>query len=210
MALLGLAEVRTGDTLLGGAVGAPFFFERLHLQAPVCTVNVETETQAQLAQLEQVMPVLLQEDPSLAFRVEPESGQLLLAGMGELHLEVLQQRLRREFGIDAYYSRMRVNYRETVSCAEAMEADYEREVAGKKYHVSVGLRVEPRDEEDNQILVDKKMWGFLEFMKKSGNEGLGGERQGDRGAAPRRHRLVLAGPASGVQFDQLLRHDRPE
>ena len=87
IALLGLNSVRTGDTLTSAA--ADFTLEPIRVLAPVFTVNVEAENQAELSKLEKVLKVMTLEDPSLVYENDEESGQLLLSGMGELHLEIL-------------------------------------------------------------------------------------------------------------------------
>ena len=94
------------------------------------------------------------EDPSLQVQNDEESAQLLLSGMGELHLEVLQQRLKREFGLEAFYSKMRVNYRETVGEESILTGEYDRTVNNRSYHVKVGVVVSPSVKDDNEIIVD--------------------------------------------------------
>lgn len=129
--------------------------EPLHLLEPVFTVNVEAENQVQLTKLEKVMAVLSMEDPSLRLQNDEESGQLLLSGMGELHLEVLQQRLKREFGLDAYYSKMRVNYRETVAETSTLTGEYDRTVNNRTYRVKVGVEVCPSEKDENEIILNQ-------------------------------------------------------
>ena len=123
-------------------------------------MNVEAENQVQLTKLEKVLSVLAMEDPSLQVKNDEESGQLLLSGMGELHLEVLQQRLKREFGLEAYYSRMRVNYRETVSEKVEVQGEYDRSVNTRSYRVKVGLAIGPSEKDENEIIVDPTKWAL--------------------------------------------------
>lgn len=118
-------------------------------------MNVEAENQLQLNKLEKVLHIFEQEDPSLSVKTDEESGQLLLSGMGELHLEVLQQRLKREFSIDAYYSQMRVNYRESVSGPFSFRDTVERVIGTKKYQVSVGFDVDKIAGEQNDMVFEK-------------------------------------------------------
>ena len=132
-----------------------FSLEPIRVLSPVFTVNVEAENQVQLTKLEKVLTVLAMEDPSLQVKNDDESGQLLLSGMGELHLEVLQQRLKREFGLEAYYSRMRVNYRETVSERIEVQGEYDRSVNTRNYHVKLGLAIGPSEKDENEIVVDQ-------------------------------------------------------
>lgn len=153
IALLGLNSVRTGDTLTSTA--ADFTLEPIRVLAPVFTVNVEAENQAELSKLEKVLKVLTLEDPSLVYENDEESGQLLLSGMGELHLEILQQRLKREFGLEAYYSKMRVNYRESVGEAIELGGQVDRRINNRDYSVKVGMEVGPCDAEANEVLTEK-------------------------------------------------------
>lgn len=163
IALLGLNAVRTGDTLTSAA--ADFTLEPIRVLAPVFTVNVEAENQAELSKLEKVLKVMTLEDPSLVYENDEESGQLLLSGMGELHLEILQQRLKREFGLEAYYSRMRVNYRESVGEAIALGGQVDRRINNRDYSVKVGMEVEPCEAEANEVLTEKNKWECVEGVR---------------------------------------------
>ncbi|KAK8808250.1 hypothetical protein WA171_001471 [Blastocystis sp. BT1] len=154
VALHGLTSVQTGDTLVTPKDAPSFLLEPIRPSAPVFTVNVEAENQVQLTKLEKVLSVLSKEDPSLQVQNDEESAQLLLSGMGELHLEVLQQRLKREFGLEAFYSKMRVNYRETVGEESILTGEYDRTVNNRSYHVKVGVEVSPSVKDDNEIIVD--------------------------------------------------------
>ena len=120
-----------------------FSLEPIRVLSPVFTVNVEAENQVQLTKLEKVLSVLAMEDPSLQVKNDEESGQLLLSGMGELHLEVLQQRLKREFGLEAYYSKMRVNYRETVSEKIDVDGEYVliRDIMGEEIRLQGKIKM---------------------------------------------------------------------
>lgn len=154
VALHGLTSVQTGDTLVTPKDAPSFLLEPIRPSAPVFTVNVEAENQVQLTKLEKVLSVLSKEDPSLQVQNDEESAQLLLSGMGELHLEVLQQRLKREFGLEAFYSKMRVNYRGTVGEESILTGEYDRTVNNRSYHVKVGVEVSPSVKDDNEIIVD--------------------------------------------------------
>ena len=155
IALLGLTSVRTGDTLLSTSGAVDFSLEPIRVLAPVFTVNVEAENQTELSKLEKGLQVMTLEDPSLVYKNDEESGQLLLSGMGELHLEILQQRLKREFGLEAYYSRMRVNYRESVGEAIDIEDHYSKQINNREYAVTLGIELAPCEEEENEIVVEK-------------------------------------------------------
>lgn len=163
IALLGLNTVQTGDTLTSAA--ADFTLEPIRVLAPVFTVNVEAENQAELSKLEKVLQVMTLEDPSLVYQNDEESGQLLLSGMGELHLEILQQRLKREFGLEAYYSKMRVNYRESVGETIELDGTVDRRINNRDYSVKLGIEVGPSKEEANEVLTEKNKLGMRAEMK---------------------------------------------
>lgn len=155
IAIQGINSLQTGDTLISPKGAYPLHFEPLKVQDPVFTVNVEAENQLELNKLEKVLHIFEQEDPSLSVKNDEESGQLLLSGMGELHLEVLQQRLKREFSINAYYSKMRVNYRESVIGPFSFKDTIERVVGTRKYQVTVGFEVDKLPSEQNEIVFEK-------------------------------------------------------
>ena len=163
VALHGITNVQTGDTLITPKDAPSFMLEPIHPIAPVFTVNVEAENQVQLTKLEKVLTVLSKEDPSLHVENDEESAQLLLSGMGELHLEVLQQRLKREFGLEAFYSKMRVNYRETVGEESTLTGEYDRTVNNRSYHVKVGVEVSPSMKDENEVIVDVNKYLFVWF-----------------------------------------------
>ena len=89
------------------------------------------------------------------FKNDEETGQLLLSGMGELHLEVIQQRLKREFGLELYYSKMRVNYHETIE--EGFEAvqQYNREINNRNYAIQIGFSVQPSKGFSNSVIIQR-------------------------------------------------------
>ena len=147
--------MQTGDTLITPKNAFPFRFEPIHIQSPVFTVNVETEHQSELAKLEKVLGALMQEDPSIEMKNDEESGQLLLSGMGELHLDVLRQRLKREFGMNVYFSKMRVNYRESIGESCQLSRTMDRTIGNKRYEVKIGVKVEQSLKEGNEIVIEK-------------------------------------------------------
>ena len=116
---------------------------------------METDNQSELAKLEKILGALMQEDPSIEMKNDEESGQLLLSGMGELHLDVLRQRLKREFGMNVYFSKMRVNYRESIGENCQLSRTMDRTIGNKRYEVKIGVKVEQSLKEGNEIVIEK-------------------------------------------------------
>ena len=141
-AAVGLKTVSTGDTLCDPA--HPLMLEQIRFPEPVIAQAVEPRTQADHDRMAHALERLAQEDPSFHVRVDPESGQTVISGMGELHLEILVERMRREFGIDAQVGAPQVAYRETVRAAcEASEGKFIRQSGGHGQYGHVVLRIEP-------------------------------------------------------------------
>jgi elongation factor G len=141
LALSGLEGTRTGDTLCDPAHAV--VLEPILVPEPVLVVAVQPETAEDQQKLPAVLERLVGEDPSLVVRGDPETGQLLLAGMGELQLEVAQDRIRREFGLAVRLGRPRVAYRDRLLGVGLGEGRVDRVVGGRGQFASVSLRLEP-------------------------------------------------------------------
>ncbi len=141
VAVEGLARVVTGDTLC--ASSSEVRLESLPVPEPVFSVAVLPQTEADRLPLEAALAALLAEDPSLAVRADPETGQTLLGGLGELHLDVSVERLRRDFGVGVAVGRRLVAYRETVSAAARREGRCQRSVPEGVLSARVVLEVGP-------------------------------------------------------------------
>ena len=140
-ALAGHPDLRTGDTLC--KPGNVVFLEPPMLPQPVISVAIESRSHEDEAKLAVVLGRLAHEDPSLLVTTDPESGQTILSGMGELHLEIIVERIRREFGLDARVGRPRVAYREAIRSKICREAIWDREVGGRGQYARVSLSLEP-------------------------------------------------------------------
>ena len=140
-AIAGLDGVRSGDTLCHPL--REISLESLSIPEPVISVAVEPRTLADGESLASALVRFTREDPSLKVHEDPESGQIILSGMGELHLEIVIDRIRREYGIDARVGRPRVAFRETISSAAEAEGKCIREVAGRGIYARIRLRLEP-------------------------------------------------------------------
>jgi elongation factor G len=140
-AVVGLRDVVTGDTL--AAVNAPILLESLEFPTPVISIAIEPKTKADMDRLAQTLERLAQEDPSFRVSTDPETGQTLISGMGELHLEIITDRLLREFGVQANVGRPQVAYKETITEAVRVEGRYIKQTGGSGDYGVVVLEVAP-------------------------------------------------------------------
>ena len=136
-----LKGVATGDTLC--APGRPVTFESLEIMEPVVAVAIECERSEDLAKLTKALQRLSDEDPSFHSEEDPETGQTLIKGMGELHLEVMVDRLAREFRVPTQVGEPQVSYRETISQSAALSHTLDREVGGVKQYVFLKAEISP-------------------------------------------------------------------
>jgi elongation factor G len=142
VAAVGLKQVTTGDTL--AAVDQPIQLETLTFPEPVIHVAVEPKTKADQEKLGKALYALSEEDPTFRVRTDDETGQTVISGMGELHLEVLVDRMLREFSVDANVGKPQVAYRETVrKKVEKVEEKYVRQTGGKGQYGHVVITLEP-------------------------------------------------------------------
>ncbi len=141
VACVGLKRIATGETLC--AVNAPILLESLDFPDPVISIAIEPKTQADLEKLTQSLGRLTQEDPSFRVSINPETGQTLISGMGELHLEIITDRLLREFKVEANVGRPQVAYKETVTSVVTVEIRYIKQTGGAGDYAIVELEVGP-------------------------------------------------------------------
>ncbi len=140
-AAVGLKEVTTGDSLC--AVNAPIILERMEFPEPVISVAVEPKTQADQEKMAVALGKLMQEDPSFRVHTDEDSGQTIISGMGELHLEIIVDRLQREFGVEANIGKPQVAYRESISKTVEQEGKFVRQSGGRGMYGHVWLKLEP-------------------------------------------------------------------
>jgi len=141
VAAVGLKSVRTGDTLTD--VAHPLILESMDFPEPVIDIAIEPKTKADEEKLKLALERLAEEDPTFQVRVDKETGQTLIAGMGELHLEVLRDRMVREFNVAANVGKPQVVYKESVAARGVAEHRYQRQLAGKGVFAHVKLAIEP-------------------------------------------------------------------
>ena len=148
-AVVGLKSTITGDTLASEA--DPVILERMDFPEPVISVAVEPKTKADQEKMGIALGKLAQEDPSFRVATDEESGQTIISGMGELHLEILVDRMKREFAVEAEVGAPQVAYRETIKNATKVEYKYAKQSGGKGQYGHVYLEITPlpSDSEDN-------------------------------------------------------------
>ena len=142
-AAVGLKNTFTGDTIC--TRDAPVVLEPPQFPSPVLSVSIEPMTRADQDRLTYALTKLAEEDPTFELRYDQETGQTLISGMGELHLEVLVDRIRREFNVDAHVGKPRVAYREAITAPVKIEGRFVRQTGGRGQYGHVWLEIEPRD-----------------------------------------------------------------
>ena len=152
-AAVGLRMTSTGDTLCD--VRAPIALELIDFPRPTCSVAIEARSEAQQQKLAQALEKLAVEDPTFSVRSEAETGQTLIAGMGELHLEIIVDRLVREYEVEAKVGRPSVAYREMLTQMAEAEGSCIHQVGGRGLFAQVKLRVEPRPDGRGILFVNQ-------------------------------------------------------
>jgi elongation factor G len=141
-AAVGLKDVTTGDTLCD--LKHIITLERMEFPEPVISVAVEPKTKADQEKMGVALSKLAQEDPSFRVHTDEESGQTIISGMGELHLEIIVDRMKREFGVEANVGKPQVAYRETIRKSVEQEGKFVRQSGGRGQYGHVYLRIEPK------------------------------------------------------------------
>jgi elongation factor G len=141
-AAIGLKDTRTGDTLCDDS--RPIILEAMKFPAPVIDVAIEPKTKADQDKLSTALSKLAEEDPTFRVHSDPETGQTIISGMGELHLEIIVDRMQREFKVEANVGRPQVAYRETIRRrVERVEGKFIRQTGGKGQYGHVVINIEP-------------------------------------------------------------------
>ncbi len=165
VAAVGLRETTTGDTLCDES--APIVLEPIQFPEPVISVAVEPKTKADADKLSMALGKLAEEDPTFRVRFDPETGQTLISGMGELHLEIITDRLVREFKVEAHVGRPQVAYRETLRQPARGEGRFIRQTGGRGQYGHAVIEVEPLPRGAGFEFVDRITGGVIpkEFIK---------------------------------------------
>ncbi len=139
--VLGLKDSSTGETLCRQE--HPVLLETMDFYEPVISVAVEPKTHSDQEKFMQVLEKFMAEDPTLRVREDPDTGQVILSGMGELHLEIITSRMQREFNTQVNVGKPQVVYRETIETVSTGSAVFDKEVAGNRHYAEVTLKLEP-------------------------------------------------------------------
>jgi elongation factor G len=159
-AAIGLKDTRTGDTLC--TEDNPLILEAMKFPAPVIDVAIEPKTKADQDKLAIALQKLAEEDPTFRVRSDAETGQTIIAGMGELHLEIIVDRMMREFKVDANVGRPQVAYRETIKKrVEKIEGKFIRQSGGKGQYGHVVINMEPSEQGAGYVFEDKVVGGVI-------------------------------------------------
>ncbi|MCU7914320.1 MAG: elongation factor G [Candidatus Thiodiazotropha sp. (ex Gloverina cf. vestifex)] len=175
-AAVGLKDVTTGDTLC--ALDKPITLERMEFPEPVISVAVEPKTKSDQEKMGIALSKLAQEDPSFRVASDEESGQTIISGMGELHLDIIVDRMRREFNVEANVGAPQVAYRETIRKSIEQEGKFVRQSGGRGQFGHVYLRIEPQEagvgyEFVNQIVGGAVPREYIPAVDKGVQESMG-------------------------------------
>ena len=160
-AVIGLKDVRTGDTLCDE--NGPIVLESMDFPDPVISIAVEPKTQKDLDKLANGLAKLAEEDPTFTVRTDEQSGQTIISGMGELHLEIIVDRLKREFNVECNQGKPQVSYKEAITDTVQVDETYKKQTGGKGKYARIVVAVGPADEDFKE--------GNLQFLNevKGGN-----------------------------------------
>jgi elongation factor G len=174
-AAIGLKDTRTGDTLCDE--DHPIILETMRFPAPVISVAIEPKTKADQDKLSQALQKLSEEDPTFHVRTDPETAQTIIQGMGELHLEILVDRMKREFKVEANVGRPQVAYRETIRRrVEDVEGKFVRQTGGRGQYGHVVINLSPTEPGHGFVFEDRIVGGAIP------REYIGPVEQGIKGA----------------------------
>ncbi len=158
-AVIGLKETKTGDTLC--AEKSPILLEKITFPEPVIAIAIEPKTKADQEKMGIALSRLSEEDPTFRVRSDEETGQTIISGMGELHLDIIVDRLKREFKVEANVGKPQVAYRETIQTEIESEEKYAKQTGGRGQYGHVLLRMAPQEPGKGYEFVDKVVGGKI-------------------------------------------------
>ena len=158
-AIIGLKNTTTGNTLC--AENAPMLLESINFPEPVIKIAVEPKTKADQEKMGVALSRLAEEDPTFRVETDEETNQVLISGMGELHLDIIVDRMKREFGVEANVGKPQVSYRETITKVAEAEHKYAKQSGGRGQYGHCSLRVEPLEQGKGFEFVDEIKGGII-------------------------------------------------
>jgi len=177
VAAIGLKSVRTGDTVT--SMDSPILLEKMLFPDPVISIAIELKSKADQDKLNQALARLIEEDPTFRSNINEDTGQLIISGMGELHLDIIVDRLLREFNIPANVGKPQVTYKETITATATAEYVYDKQIGVKDNFGHVKILIEPSGPGkgfifNNKILSDSIPGIFIENIKAGLNDSMMG------------------------------------
>lgn len=156
---IGLKYTTTGDTLC--SIDNPVILEKIEFPEPVISMAIEPKSKADREKLAQALSSLSEEDPSFRVTTNQETGQTIIAGMGELHLEILRDRMMREFKVDANVGKPEVSYKETITMPSDAEVKYAKQTGGRGQYAHVVIKMYPSEKGAGNIILNKIVGGVI-------------------------------------------------
>jgi elongation factor G len=153
VAVVGLKSGRTGDTICSPE--SPILLEKIEFPEPVISIAIELKSKADQEKLNNALSRLVDEDPTFRSSINADTGQLIISGMGELHLDIIVDRLLREFNIPANVGKPQVTYKETITAEAAAEETYEKQIGGKENYGNVKISAAPSGRGKGFVFVNK-------------------------------------------------------
>jgi elongation factor G len=174
-ACIGLKDATTGDTLCDPA--HPILLEKMEFPEPVISMAIEPKSKADREKLSQALSSLAQEDPTFKVTTNEDTGQTIIAGMGELHLEILHDRMKREFKVEANVGKPQVSYKETITTPGSAQTKFVKQTGGRGQYAHVELEIEPNEKGKGNEVVSAIVGGaipkeYIPAVIKGVNEGL--------------------------------------
>lgn len=158
-ACIGLKNTTTGDTLC--AVGTPLLLEKMDFPEPVISMAIEPKSKADREKLSLALSALSEEDPTFRVTTNQETGQTIIAGMGELHLEILRDRMFREFSVEADVGKPQVSYKETITITGKADTKFVKQSGGRGQYAHVVVEIEPNEPGKGNEVVSKIVGGVI-------------------------------------------------
>lgn len=156
---IGLKHTTTGDTL--SSIDFPVILERMEFPEPVISMAIEPKSKADREKLAAALSSLSEEDPSFRVTTNQETGQTIISGMGELHLEILKDRMFREFKVDANVGKPEVSYKETITVPAEAEVKYAKQTGGRGQYAHVVIKMYPSEKGQGNIILNKIVGGVI-------------------------------------------------